>query len=165
MTWTNDCTINALCVLQTGYSEWTQSHLLNYSLRNESSNHFYCHITTAQVPWGVKFLRACSRQCKKKNMFLHMDSTYLQTVQKTMCKIHIHILRTHKDIFSYQLHIIHRMCTSTLCTHLYIVLCEGATDYTFIKIKIIFWDYLRVLVSLHGKEFGLLGYVYNTIMC
>ncbi len=23
------------------------------------------------------------------------------------------------------------MCTSTLCTHLYIVICEGATDYTF----------------------------------
>ncbi len=51
----------------------------------------------------------CSRQCKKKqqqqftygqtvqknNSNLHMDSTYLQTVQKTMCKIHIHILSTH----------------------------------------------------------------------
>ncbi len=48
------------------------------------------------------------RQCKKKttaiyiwtdsaknNSNLHMDSTYLQTVQKTMCKIHIHILSTH----------------------------------------------------------------------
>ncbi len=139
------------------------------------SNHFYCHITTAQVPWWVKFLWACSRQCrkttdnlhmdrqskkttnnlhmdrqckkKKKNIYiwtdsaknctgaftvlqtvqknnnsnlhmdrqckknnnsnlhmdrqckknnsnLHMDSTYLQTVQKTMCKIHIHALST-----------------------------------------------------------------------
>ncbi len=122
------------------------------------SNHFYCHITTAQVPWWVKFLWACSRQCKKttdnlpmdrqckkttnnlpmdrqckkttnnlhmdrqckkttaiyiwtdsakkttaiyiwtdsakNNSSLHMDSTYLQTVQKTMCKIHIHILST-----------------------------------------------------------------------
>ncbi len=62
----------------------------------------------------------CSRQCKKtqqqftygqtvqknttaiyiwtdsakNNSNLHMDSTYLQTVQKTMCKIHIHILST-----------------------------------------------------------------------
>ncbi len=36
----------------------------------------------------------CSRQCKKK-IKIHMDSTYLQTVQKTMCKIHIHILSTH----------------------------------------------------------------------
>ncbi len=126
---------------------------------------FYCHITTAQVPWWVKFLWACSRQCKKNNKQftygqavqkknkkkkyctgaftvlqtvqknnnnnlhmdrqckkttnnlhmdrqckknctgaftvlqtvqknnnnLHMDSTYLQTVQKTMCKIHIHM--------------------------------------------------------------------------
>ncbi len=32
---------------------------------------------------------------KKNNNNLHMDSTYLQTVQKTMCKIHIHILSTH----------------------------------------------------------------------
>ncbi len=152
----------------------------NYTIRFDSgvyqikSNHFYCHITTAQVPWWVKFLWACSRQCKKKqqqtiylwtdsakkqqtiyiwtdsaknctgaftvlqtvqkkttaiyiwtdsakkttaiyiwtdsakkttaiyiwtdsaknNSNLHMDSTYLQTVQKTMCKIHIHILST-----------------------------------------------------------------------
>ncbi len=34
------------------------------------------------------------RQCKKNNSNLHMDSTYLQTVQKTMCKIHIHALST-----------------------------------------------------------------------
>ncbi len=40
------------------------------------SNHFYCHITTAHVPWWVKFLRACSRQCRNN---LHIDSTYLQT--------------------------------------------------------------------------------------
>ncbi len=149
-----------------------------YRIQNQiKSNHFYCHITTAQVPWWVKFLWACSRQCKKKqqtiyiwtdsakktalehlqcsrqckkttttiyiwtdsakkqqtiyiwtdsakkqqtiyiwtdsakktalehlqcsrqckknNNNLHMDSTYLQTVQKTMCKIHIHILSTH----------------------------------------------------------------------
>ncbi len=33
------------------------------------------------------------RQCKKTTNNLHMDSTYLQTVQKTMCKIHI--LSTH----------------------------------------------------------------------
>ncbi len=40
------------------------------------SNHFYCHITTAHVPWWVKFFRACSRQCRNN---LHIDSTYLQT--------------------------------------------------------------------------------------
>ncbi len=43
------------------------------------SNHFYCHITTAQVPWWVKFLWACSRQCKKNN---NKQFTYGQTVQK-----------------------------------------------------------------------------------
>ncbi len=109
------------------------------------SNHFYCHITTAQVPWWVKFLWACSRQCKKKQQQqftygqtvqknnnnnlhmdrqckkttnnLHMDSTYLQTVQKTMCKIHVHIVY-YKDILNYQRHIIHRMGTSTLCLYI-----------------------------------------------
>ncbi len=40
------------------------------------SNHFYCHITTAHVPWWVKFLRVCSRQSRNN---LHIDSTYLQT--------------------------------------------------------------------------------------
>ncbi len=58
-----------------------------------------CKKTTNNLPMD--------RQCKKKttaiyiwtdsaknNSNLHMDSTYLQTVQKTMCKIHIHILST-----------------------------------------------------------------------
>ncbi len=36
---------------------------------------------TAPSPWALSAV--------------HMDSTYLQTVQKTMCKIHIHILSTH----------------------------------------------------------------------
>ncbi len=40
---------------------------------NIKSNHFYCHITTAQVPWWVKFLWACSRQCKKTTDNLPMD--------------------------------------------------------------------------------------------
>ncbi len=41
-------------------------HLSNQNQIKSKSNHFYCHITTAQVPWWVKFLRACSRQCKKQ---------------------------------------------------------------------------------------------------
>ncbi len=49
--------------------------------------------------------RQCKKNCtgaftvlqtvQKNNNNLHMDSTYLQTVQKTICKIHIHILSTH----------------------------------------------------------------------
>ncbi len=48
---------------------WINSQYIQYI----KSNHFYCHITTAQVPWRGKFLRACSRQCNF--FFLHMDST------------------------------------------------------------------------------------------
>ncbi len=43
-----------------------------------------------------------------------------------MYKIHIHILSTHSvllDILNYQ------YTLYTVCTHLYIVICEGATDY------------------------------------
>ncbi len=62
------------------------------------SNHFYCHITTAQVPWWVKFLWACSRQCRKTTDNLPMDRqckknnkqfTYGQTVQKKKKKNYI----------------------------------------------------------------------------
>ncbi len=42
-------------------------------LNQIKSNHFYCHITTAQVPWWVKFLWACSRQCRKTTDNLPMD--------------------------------------------------------------------------------------------
>ncbi len=55
------------------------------------SNHFYCHITTAHVPWWVKFLRACSRQYRNN---LHMDSTYLQTYTDESCCVN-------KDIKGY----------------------------------------------------------------
>ncbi len=41
----------------------------------------------------------------------------------------VHIVY-YKDILSYQ-YTLYTVCThSTLCTHLYIVICEGATDYT-----------------------------------
>ncbi len=50
------------------------------------SNHFYCHITTARVPWWVKFLRACSRQCRNN---LHIESTYLHRRHSERCFLHI----------------------------------------------------------------------------
>ncbi len=184
-------------------------YIINHS--NQITNHFYCHITTAQVPWWVKFLWACSRQCRKTTDNLHMDRqckkttnnlpmdrqckknnkqftygqtvqknnkqftygqtvqknnkqftygqtvqknctgaftvlqtvqkqqqqfTYGQTVQKTTAiyiwTVHIYRLYRrqcakytyiysvrlvyYRDILNYQRHIIHRMCTSTLCT-------------------------------------------------
>ncbi len=50
------------------------------------------HSTSALVN---EILKSVLQTVKKKRRNLHMDSTYLQTVQKTMCKIHIHILSTH----------------------------------------------------------------------
>ncbi len=56
------------------------------TLNQIKSNHFYCHITTAQVPWWVKFLWACSRQCKKNNNnSLHMD----RQCKKTTNNLHM----------------------------------------------------------------------------
>ncbi len=63
--------------------------------------------------WTIHIYRLYRRQCAKYTYIYSVHTVY------------------YKDILSYQLHIIHRMCTSTLCTHLYIVLCEGATDYKF----------------------------------
>ncbi len=57
------------------------------SISNQiKSNHFYCHITTAQVPWSVKFLWACSRQCRKTTDNLPMDR---QCKKKTTNNLHM----------------------------------------------------------------------------
>ncbi len=65
------------CALWRGWKRERERSMQSCAYINDQikSNHFYCHITTAQVPWWVNFLRACSRQCKK-NKKLHMDSTY-----------------------------------------------------------------------------------------
>ncbi len=56
-----------------------------YSKSNQiKSNHFYCHITTAQVPWWVKFLWACSRQCRKTTDNLPMDRQCKKKQQQTI---------------------------------------------------------------------------------
>ncbi len=82
------------------------------------SNHFYCHITTAHVPWWVKLLRACSRQCRNN---LHIDSTYLQTyTEDNVQNTHTYTQYTQCTIrhtYSNQ-YTLYTLCThSTLCTH------------------------------------------------
>ncbi len=53
------------------------------------------HSTSALVSEILEsVLQTVQKKTNKQNN-LHIDSTYLQTVQKTMCKIHIHILNTH----------------------------------------------------------------------
>ncbi len=62
------------------------SHLRLFFKSNQiKSNHFYCHITTAQVPWWVKFLWACSRQCRKTTDNLPMD----RQCKKTTNNLHM----------------------------------------------------------------------------
>ncbi len=65
------------------------------------SNHFYCHITSALVS---EILTSVLQTVQKKIIIknnLHMDSTYLQTVQKTMCKIHTYSQYTQCTIKTY----------------------------------------------------------------
>ncbi len=90
----------------------------NYLSNQIKSNHFYCHITTAQVPWWVKFLWACSRQCKKTTIYIwtvHIYRLYRRQCAKYTYIYSVHIVY-YKDILNYQLHIIHPMGASTLCT-------------------------------------------------
>ncbi len=98
------------------------------------------------MPWRVKFLRACSRQCRNN---LHIDSTYIHTyrlIQKTMCRIHIHILCTHsvllRHTYSYQ-YTLYTVCTHfyILYTYIHTIICEGAADYTFAGYAIYIYIY------------------------
>ncbi len=53
------------------------------------SNHFYCHITTAHVPWWVKFLRACfvclMFDTFKKRVFFEQVKWKVQLIYLTAC--------------------------------------------------------------------------------
>ncbi len=83
-----------------------------YSSNKIKSNQFYCHITTAHVPWWVKFLRACSRQCRNN---LHIDSKYLQTyTEDNVQNTHTYTQYTQCTIKTYlqlSIHILHSMYT------------------------------------------------------
>ncbi len=90
------------------------------------SNHFYCHITTAQVPWWVKFLRACSRQCKKTKQFTYRQYIFTDCTEDNVQNTHTHTQYTQCTIKTY-------LVTNTPYVHIlhYVHICEGATDYTF----------------------------------
>ncbi len=99
------------------------------------SNHFYCHITIAQVLWWVKFLRACSRQCKTtKQQFTYGQYIFTECTEDNVQNTHTYTQYTQCTIKTYfvtnaPIHIIHRIYMSGLCPHLCIVICEGVTDY------------------------------------
>ncbi len=65
-------------------------------LKNQliKSNHFYCHITTAQVPWWVKFLWACSRKCKKKKKCTNGQYTFTDCTEDNVQNTHTYTQST-----------------------------------------------------------------------
>ncbi len=64
-----------------------------YGQTVQKNNKQFTYGQTVQKKLHWSIYSAPDSAKKKKNV--HMDSTYLQTVLKTMCKIHIHILSTH----------------------------------------------------------------------
>ncbi len=85
------------------------------------SNHFYCHITTTQVPWWVKFLRACSRQCKKIKIN-YIWTVHIYRLYRRQCAKYTYIYSVHtvyyKDILSYQ-YTLYTVCTYLHYVHIY----------------------------------------------
>ncbi len=51
---------------------------------------FIVHITTAQVPWWVKFLRACSKQCKKQKQFTYGQYIFTDGTEDNVQNTHTH---------------------------------------------------------------------------
>ncbi len=100
------------------------------------SNHFYCHITTAQVPWWVKFLRACSRQCKKKQKKI----TYGQYIFTDYTEDNVQNTHTYTQY--------------TQCTiKTYLVILTPSMVYIVLTIKNII--YILVLYRIKNKSFCL----------
>ncbi len=91
------------------WSKWACVPAEHYS-NQIKSNHFYYHITTAHMPWWVKFLRACSRQCRNN---LHIDSilTYLYRRQCAEYIYSVHTVYYLRHTYTYQ----YTLCT--VCTH------------------------------------------------
>ncbi len=145
------------------------------------SNHFYCHITTAQVPWWVKFLWACSRQCKKTTDNLPMDRqckknnkqfTYGQTVQKN-CTGAFTVLQTvqkKQQQFTYgqtvqknnsNLHM-DRQCKKTTAiyiwtVHIYRLYRRQCAKYTYIySVRLVYYrdilNYQRHIIHRMGTS-------------
>ncbi len=74
------------------------------------------------------------RAPNRNNLHTYYTVHTYRLIQKTMCRIHIHIVSTHsvllRHTYSYQ-YTLYTVCThSTFCTHIYTIICEGAADYT-----------------------------------
>ncbi len=95
-----NCT-GAFTVLQTVQKKTTTIYIWTDSAKKQQQQFTYGQTvqkTTAIYIWTVHIYRLYRRQCAKY--------TYIYSVR----------LVYYRDILNYQRHIIHRMCTSTLCT-------------------------------------------------
>ncbi len=113
-------------------SVWPQSPPLRWGSPDSSKQRLKGFCATAEtvlpgqlshVLWWVKFLRACSRQCRNN---LHIDSTYLQTYRERQCAEYTYIYSVHtvyylRHTYTYQ-YTLCTICTHfTLCTHIYTI--------------------------------------------
>ncbi len=94
------------------YSRWncapdSYRHMQNmqivYISNQIKSNHFYCRITTAQVSWWVKFLRACSSAKQKtKKTTIYIWTVRIYRLYRRQCAKNKYIYSVHtvyyKDI-------------------------------------------------------------------
>ncbi len=84
-----------MSVLQTAQKKTTTIYIWTDSAKKQQTIYIWTD-SAKKLHWSIYSAPHSAKKKKKKNIpILHMDSTYLQTVQKTMCKIHIHILSTH----------------------------------------------------------------------
>ncbi len=105
------------------------------------SNHFYCHITTAQVPWWVKFLWACSRQCRKTTDNLHMDRQCKKTTNN------LHMDRQCKKttaIYIWTVHI-YRLYRRQCAKYTYIY---SVYTYIYSKYTYIYSDFVGLIINV-----------------
>ncbi len=133
------------------------------------SNHFYCHITTAQVPWWVKFLWACSRQCRKTTDNLPMDrqckkqqqTIYIWTDSAKKTANNLHMDRQCKKNNNCNLHM-DRQCKKTTAiyiwtVHIYRLYRRQCAKYTYIySVRLVYYkdilNYQRHIIHRMGTS-------------
>ncbi len=70
-------------------------------IKSNQIKSLFCHITTAQVPWWGKFLRACSRQCKKTKQFTYGQYIFTDCTKDNVQNTHTYTQYTQCTIKTY----------------------------------------------------------------
>ncbi len=145
------------------------SRISRINIYQIKSNHFYCHITTAQVPWWVKFLWACSRQCRKTTDTLPMDrqckkkqqTIYIWTDSAKNCTGAFTVLQTVQKNNNSNLHM-DRQCKKATAiyiwtVHIYRLYRRQCAKYTYIySVHIVYYkdilNYQRHIIHRMGTS-------------